>query len=138
MHPYVVKFEYNIMDEIPKDLKYTADHEWMSECIDAVATIGITHYAQNSLGDITFVELPEVGAVFETGDSFGVVESVKAASDLYMPVAAEIVAVNELLESEPEIINQAPYEAGWLIKVRIKDPQEYAALLSADAYVGLV
>jgi glycine cleavage system H protein len=133
-----VKFECKIMDEIPKDLKYTADHEWMSECNDALATIGITHYAQNSLGDITFVELPEVGTVFEAGDSFGVVESVKAASDLYMPIAAEIVAVNELLESEPESINQAPYQAGWLIKVRIKDAQEYAALLSADAYADLV
>lgn len=126
------------MDEIPSDLYYTSDHEWITECTDAVATIGITHYAQNSLGDITFVELPEVGAVFETGDSFGVVESVKAASDLYMPIAAEVLAVNESLESEPESINQSPYEAGWLIKVRIKNAQELATLLSADAYAELV
>lgn len=127
-----------IMDEIPSDLRYTSDHEWITECKDSVATIGITHYAQNSLGDITFVELPEVGAVFEASDSFGVVESVKAASDLYMPTAAEVIAVNDSLESEPESINQSPYDAGWLVKVRIKDPQEYAALLTAEAYAELV
>lgn len=126
------------MDEIPSDLRYTSDHEWITECEDAIFTIGITHYAQNSLGDITFVELPEVGAVFETGDSFGVVESVKAASDLYMPISAEVLAVNDSLESEPESINQSPYEAGWLIKVRIKDVQEFAALLTAEAYAELV
>jgi glycine cleavage system H protein len=126
------------MDEIPKDRKYTADHEWISECNDSVATIGITHYAQNSLGDITFVELPEVGTVFEAAESFGVVESVKAASDLYMPIKAEVIEVNETLEDEPENINQAPYEAGWLIKVRIQDAQEYATLLSAESYAELV
>ena len=126
------------MDEISSDLRYTSDHEWISECKNAVATIGITQYAQNSLGDITFVELPEVGAFYEAAESFGVVESVKAASELYMPVAAEVIAVNDTLESEPENINQSPYESGWLIKVRVKDAQELAVLLSAEAYAELV
>ena len=126
------------MDEIPGGLRYTSDHEWIKESNDAIATIGITYYAQNSLGDITFVELPEVGAVFGATETFGVVESVKAASDLYMPVTAEVVAVNDLLESEPENINQSPYEAGWLIKVRIRDANELAALLTAEAYAELV
>ncbi|MGB0418466.1 MAG: glycine cleavage system protein GcvH [Opitutales bacterium] len=126
------------MDEIPGGLRYTSDHEWITESNDAIATIGITYYAQNSLGDITFVELPEVGAVFEAAETFGVIESVKAASDLYMPLAAEVVAVNDTLESEPENINQSPYEAGWLIKVRIRDAHELASLLTAEAYAELV
>lgn len=126
------------MDEIPAQRRYTSDHEWITDSGDGEATIGITHYAQNSLGDITFVELPEVGAVFEKADSFGVVESVKAASDLYMPISAEVIEINAELETAPELINQAPYEGGWLVRVRIKAAGEISDLLTAEAYAELV
>lgn len=119
---------------IPADLKYTKDHEWLKLLDDDEAIIGITDFAQNSLGDITFVEVPEVEDSFDAGESFGVVESVKAASDLYMPLDAEVIEVNESLEDSPEKVNSSPYEDGWILKVKIKDTSALAELLDAAAY----
>lgn len=119
---------------IPADLKYTKDHEWLKLLDGDEAIIGITDFAQNSLGDITFVEVPEVEDSFDAGESFGVVESVKAASDLYMPVDAEVIAVNENLEEAPEKVNSSPYDEGWILKIKIKDPASLDELLDAAAY----
>ncbi|MDQ8179668.1 glycine cleavage system protein GcvH [Pelagicoccus sp. SDUM812005] len=119
---------------IPADLKYTKDHEWLKLLDGDEAIIGITDFAQNSLGDITFVEVPEVGDSFDAGESFGVVESVKAASDLYMPVDAEVLEVNEALEDSPESVNSSPYEDGWIMKIKVKDAASLEALLDAAAY----
>ncbi len=121
--------------ETPADLRYSEEHEWVR--VDGeVATIGITAYAQDSLGDIVFVELPSVGRTLASGDGFGVVESVKAVSDVYSPVPGEIVEVNAALESAPESINNAPYGDGWIIKVRVSDPAAVDALMDADAYTA--
>ncbi len=122
---------------IPADLKYTKDHEWLKLLDGDEAIMGITDFAQNSLGDITFVEVPEVGDTFDAGESFGVVESVKAASDLYMPVEAEVVAVNETLEDSPESVNSSPYEDGWIMKIKVSDPSALADLLDAAAYAEI-
>ncbi|MBC2607633.1 glycine cleavage system protein GcvH [Pelagicoccus albus] len=122
---------------IPSDLKYTKDHEWLKLLDGDEAIIGITEFAQNSLGDITFVEVPEVEDTFSAGDSFGVVESVKAASDLYMPVDAEVLEVNEALESAPESVNTSPYEDGWILKIKITDPSALSELLDAKAYAEI-
>lgn len=119
---------------IPADLKYTKDHEWLKLLDGDEAIIGITDFAQNSLGDITFVEVPEVEDSFDAGESFGVVESVKAASDLYMPVDAEVVEVNEGLEDAPEKVNTSPYDEGWILKIKVKDPAALNELLDAGAY----
>lgn len=119
---------------IPADLKYTKEHEWLKLLEGDEAIMGITEFAQNSLGDITFVEVPEVGDSFDAGESFGVVESVKAASDLYMPVDAEVIEVNEALEDSPESVNTSPYEDGWIMKIKIKDTAAVADLLDAAAY----
>jgi len=121
------------MSKIPKNLKYTKEHEWI-QMVGDVATVGITDHAQEALGDITFVELPAVDDHFAQGDTFGVVESVKAASDLYLPVTGKIVEVNEDLESAPETINSDPYERGWIIKVQVEDLEEVKELLDATAY----
>jgi glycine cleavage system H protein len=126
------------MSNIPSDLKYTKDHEWIRLEADGTATVGITDYAQSSLGDVTFVELPEVDATFAAGDAFGVVESVKAASDLYMPVSCEVIAVNEALEDAPESVNTNPYDEAWIAKIKLTDPSEVEALLDAEAYSELV
>lgn len=122
------------MSDIPSELKYTKDHEWVQDLGNGRARIGITDYAQESLGDVTFVELPPVGEQFAAGDTFGVVESVKAASDLYMPLAGEVVAINETLESTPEAVNESPYGEAWLIEIAVSDPSEFGALLDAAAY----
>ncbi|MDP0501336.1 MAG: glycine cleavage system protein GcvH [Verrucomicrobiota bacterium JB022] len=122
------------MSDIPAELKYTKEHEWLQLLDDGTARIGITDYAQQSLGDVTFVELPNVGDTFAKGETFGVVESVKAASDLYMPIAGEIVAVNEDLADAPERLNDTPYEDGWIIQVKLEDPNEVEDLLDAGAY----
>ena len=115
----------------PAELQYTKTHEWIKIEGDE-ATIGITDYAQDSLGDVVYVELPEVGVSFEAGAPFGAVESVKAASDLNMPVAGEVVAVNDALVSSPEILNSDPYGAGWMIKIQVAPG--VGALMSAQAY----
>jgi len=125
------------MSLIRDDLKYTQDHEWLSADGDT-GTVGITDFAQESLGDVTFVELPKVGAAFRKGDVFGVVESVKAASDLYIPVTGTITEVNHDLDSNPALINSEPYDGGWIIKVRLDDPAQAGELLSPVAYRGLV
>jgi glycine cleavage system H protein len=118
---------------IPENLKYTSDHEWVSFSGDELV-IGITDHAQDSLGDVTFVELPEVGARFGEKEVFGVVESVKAASDLYMPVAGEIIEVNDGLNDSPETVNSDPYGEGWMIKVRPDQPDSISNLLDAESY----
>jgi glycine cleavage system H protein len=118
----------------PENLKFAKSHEWVRVEDDSTVTVGISDYAQNSLGDITFVELPAVGDTLQKGDSFGVVESVKAASDLYAPVAGEVIAVNEELDAAPEKVNQSSYEEGWLIKLSVSDPSQLDELLAPDAY----
>lgn len=116
------------------DLKFAKSHEWIRREEDDHATIGISHYAQESLGDITFVELPQVGTILKRGESFGVVESVKAASDLYAPAGGEVVAVNQDLENAPEKVNQSPYDEGWIIKIKLSDAAEIDGLQSRDDY----
>ncbi len=125
------------MTKIPTELKYTNDNEWLKIKNDS-GIIGITDYAQESLGDITFVELPSPGNSIAKGDAFGVVESVKAASDLYMPVSGEILEVNAELENSPEILNKDPYESGWLLKIKIQDQAETESLLSATDYETII
>ncbi len=119
---------------VPQDLQYTKTHEWV-RIEESVATIGITDHAQEELGDVVFVELPESGATFEAGDSFGAVESVKAVSDLYAPVGGEVVEVNSTLEDAPEKINEDPYGDGWIFKLRVSDEGD---LLSAADYERLL
>ncbi len=123
------------MSSIPSDLNYAKSHEWVKLAGDGTALVGITDYAQNSLGDITYVQLPKIGATFAVGATFGVVESVKAASDLYAPVACTVLDVNKVLDATPETVNQSPYEGGWIMKVKLTDPANGAgALLDAAAY----
>ena len=126
------------MSQIPEALLYTKDHEWVQLHQDGTATVGITDYAQESLGDITFVEFPMAGESFSNGDTFGVVESVKAASDLYMPLDAEVLEVNEEVDAEPELLNSDPYQKGWLLKISLTDASQVEALLNADAYAGII
>lgn len=125
------------MSQLPEELKYAESHEWARLDGDIV-TVGITDHAQDALGDVVYVELPEVGDTVEAGDEAGVVESVKAASDIYSPVAGEIVEVNEALEDEPETLNESPYEAGWMFKVRVADASALDGLLSAAEYQAQV
>ena len=126
------------MSNVPADLRYAKSHEWLRPEADGSATVGITDYAQSSLGDITFVQLPKVGATLKAGDTFGVVESVKAASDLYLPVAGTVTAVNTALDSAPETVNSAPYDGGWILKLKPADPAASAGLLDATAYATLI
>jgi len=125
------------MSSIPANLRYADSHEWVLDNGDGSVTIGITDHAQEALGDVVFVELPEVGKTLAVGDEFGVIESVKAASDLYAPIAGEILAVNETLEDAPETVNEAPYAGGWIMKVRLADAAALDALMDADAYQAL-
>ena len=120
--------------EIPAELRYTAEDEWLRLEQDGTATVGITDYAQDQLGDVVFVELPEVGRQIARGDSFGVVESVKAVSDLFMPAGGEVIERNEALAQSAELVNQSPYDEGWFIRIRLTDPSEVDELLRADAY----
>ncbi|NWN82759.1 MAG: glycine cleavage system protein GcvH, partial [Halomonas sp.] len=122
------------MSSIPANLRFADSHEWVLDNGDGTVTIGISDHAQDSLGDVVFVELPEVGRTLELKDEFGVVESVKAASDLYAPVAGEIIEVNETLEDAPETLNESPYEDGWIMKVRLEDATQIDDLLDADGY----
>ena len=126
------------MSSIPENLKYTKDHEWVRLEENGTVTVGITDYAQNSLGDITFVELPEVDDSFEEGDSFGVVESVKAASDLYMPVGGRVVETNDELTGTPETVNSDPYGEAWMIRLEIEDASVLDGLMDAKAYGEIV
>ena len=119
----------------PEDVRYSESHEWV-KVAGETAKIGITDYAQDQLGDIVFVELPDVGESFEKGAEFGTVESVKAVSELYLPVGGEIVATNEALEDAPELINNTPFSDGWMIEVKLADPSELDALMDKDAYLS--
>jgi len=126
------------MSNVPAGLRYAKSHEWLKLESDGTALVGITDYAQNSLGDITYVQVPKVGATLKAGETFGVVESVKAASDLYAPVAGTVLAVNEALGNAPETVNTAPYEGGWMLKLKLANPADAAALLDATAYGKLL
>lgn len=121
------------MADIPKDLLYTEDHEYVKGTGDTVH-IGITDYAQGELGDIVFVELPKVGATFKKHDVFGTVEAVKAVSELYSPVSGTVTAINGRLEKEPALVNNSPYGDGWMIQMKLTNPSERDGLLKADAY----
>ncbi len=125
------------MSTIPADLRYAKSHEWLKLESDGTATIGITDFAQDSLGDITYVQMPKVGATLKAGETFGVVESVKAASDLYAPVSGTVLAVNSALDSAPETVNRAPYSDGWMLKLKLADPAAAASLLDSGAYAKL-
>jgi glycine cleavage system H protein len=122
------------MSNIPADLRYAKSHEWARLESDGTVTVGITDYAQNSLGDITYVQVPKVGAALKAGETFGVVESVKAASDLYAPIGGTVTAVNAALDGAPETVNRAPYTDGWMLKLKPSDPAAIKSLLDADAY----
>lgn len=126
------------MSSVPSDLRYAKSHEWLKSASDGTATIGITDYAQNSLGDITYVQLPKVGATLAAGQVYGVVESVKAASDLYSPVAGTVIEVNTVLDAAPETVNQDAYNAGWMLKLKLADPASVGTLLDAAAYGKLI
>ena len=122
---------------IPENLKYTKDHEWL-KVEDKVATIGITEFAQGELGDIVFVEVDTEGESLDLEEVFGTIEAVKTVSDLFMPIAGEVTEFNEILEDEPELINSSPYDKGWIVKVNIVDVSELDSLLSAEEYKNLI
>ena len=122
------------MSNVPAELRYAKSHEWLKLEVDGTATIGISDYAQGSLADITYVQLPAVGTDLTAGDGFGVVESVKAASDIYAPVAGTVLEVNATLDATPEVVNQEPYAAGWLIKIKVANPAEVESMLDAAGY----
>ncbi len=121
----------------PEDVRYTREHEWAREQ-GGVVTVGITGYATDQLGDVVFVELPDIGRKLDAGKSFGVVEAVKTVSDLYAPVAGEVVEVNGALSDNPAVVNSDPYGQGWMVKIRLSDPKSFAALLSSSDYAKLV
>ncbi|GAA4652687.1 glycine cleavage system protein GcvH [Kistimonas scapharcae] len=125
------------MSSIPSELRYVSSHEWIRMEEDGTVTIGITDHAQASLGDVVFVELPEVGSEVSANDEAGVVESVKAASDLYAPLSGEVVAINEALEEAPELVNSEPYGEGWFFRLKPSDEGELSDLMDADAYAEL-
>ena len=122
------------MSETPEDLYYASSHEWIKPGDGGVATVGISDYAQGELGDVVFVELPDVDSQVSARDEVSVVESVKTASDIYAPVSGVIVAVNELLEDSPETINSSPYDNGWIFKIRMSNEEELKELLRAEDY----
>jgi glycine cleavage system H protein len=119
--------------DFPKDLLFTEDHEY-ARIVDGVATIGVSEYAQEQLGDITYLELPQVGDSVSKGGSIGVIEAVKAASDIYSPVSGEIIEINSDLESNPELVNQDCYGKGWIVKVKMSNNTEASSLMNSDAY----
>jgi len=125
------------MSSVPSELKYVKTHEWVRDEGDGTVTIGITDHAQKLLGDLVFVELPEIGTQIEAEAECAVVESVKAASDVYSPVTGEVIDINAGLADAPEIINEDPYDSGWMFRVRLSDPDEIETLMDADAYIEL-
>ena len=122
---------------IPKNLKYTKDHEWV-KIDDNIATIGITYFAQGELGDIVFVEVDTEGEILESEEVFGTIEAVKTVSDLFMPISGEVIEFNENLEDSPELINTSPYEEGWIIKSTVSEDTDLESLLSAEEYNNLI
>ena len=125
------------MSQIPTELRYSAEHQWVRLQEDGTAQIGITDTAQNALGDIVFIELPAVGATFAAGEQAALVESVKSASDVYCPIAGEVVAVNGVLDGSPETVNESPYDAGWFCVSRPAQVQDIETLLTAEQYRAL-
>ena len=123
--------------EYPKNLLYTQQHEWISK-EGGIGKVGITDYAQNQLGDVVFVQMPEIGTHLKKGEPFGVVESVKAASDIYSPIGGEVVEINQALEDHPEYLNQSPYGDGWIIRIKFSDESEFSGLLDSSAYAEYV
>lgn len=126
------------MSNVPNDLKYAKSHEWVRDEEDGTVVIGITEHAQELLGDLVFVELPEVGDTVDAGSECAVVESVKAASDVYSPVSGEVIAVNEVLADVPETVNQDAFGDGWLFQVKLSDPAQLEDLLDAEAYTDIM
>lgn len=127
------------MSDAPEGLLYTEEHEYLRKTDEEeVYFVGITDYAQGELGDVVFLELPAVGDTFERAETFGTIEAVKAVSDLYCPVKGEVVAVNEVLDDDPSLVNSDPYGDGWMVRLRVADEGELRGLLDADAYVRLV
>lgn len=118
----------------PADLKYTKEHEWIKDNGDGTVTVGITEFAQGELGDIVFVEIEDIGFDFSKDDVFGTVEAVKTVSELFAPLDGEIIEINEELEDNPEIVNDEPFEGGWMIKIKLSDPSQLDDLLSAEEY----
>ena len=123
---------------LPEDVRYTEDHEWAKRLGGERFRVGITDYAQDQLGDIVFVEVPEVGSTFAKGEEFGTLESVKAVAQVYLPVSGEIVVVNETLEESPQLVNQAPYGEGWIVEVTATNPSEWDGLMARDAYLEML
>lgn len=126
------------MSDLPKDLRYTKDHEWARREKDGTITVGITAHAVEQLGDITAVSLPDIGEALSAGERFGDIDSVKAVSDLYAPIDGEVAANNGELDSNPEAVNEDPYGAGWMIRIKPADPKQFDALLDAAAYAKLL
>ena len=122
---------------LPEDVRYTDDHEWAKKNGEVVR-MGISDYAQDQLGDIVFVELPEVGSSFDKGEEFGTVESVKAVSELYMPIGGEVTAINDALADAPELVNSDPYDGGWMMEIKASDPAELEALKSKADYLEIL
>lgn len=118
----------------PEDLRYSSDHEWVRETGEGTVRVGITHYAQEALGDVVYVSLPAVGDAIEAGDSCGEVESTKSVSDLYAPLGGTVTAVNEALDATPELVNSDPYDQGWMYELQLAEGADTSALLDADAY----
>lgn len=133
----IINYQLVFIMNIPTNLKYTKDHEWISLEGD-VATVGITHFAQKELGDIVYVEVETLDQTLEKDEVFGTVEAVKTVSDLFLPLAGEIVEFNDALESTPEAVNSDPYGAGWMIKVKVSNVADYDSLLSSEAYKELI
>lgn len=125
------------MSKIEKTLYYTNTHEWL-KVTDGTGVVGITDFAQDQLGDIVYIELPEIGKSFKKGEVFGSVESVKSVSDLYAPVDCEVIELNEALSSQPEMVNKAPYSDGWMIKIKLIAPEQVESLLSAQEYESII
>jgi len=126
------------MSDIPSHLRFAKSHEWLEDNGDGSVTIGISAHAQELLGDVVFVDIPELGSAVEAGEPFSLVESVKAASDVYSPISGKIIAINSLLEDAPETINDDPFGAGWIVKVQVSDHAAIAVLLDAKAYAELI
>jgi glycine cleavage system H protein len=126
------------MSQVPSDLKYTKSHEWIRRLTDGTVEVGITDHAQHALGDLVFVDVPEAGRQLAAGEACAVVESVKAASDVYAPLAGEVLESNAALSSAPELLNQDPYGKGWLLRLRLADAAALAGLLDADAYSAVL
>ena len=122
------------MSNLPTELKYMTSHEWLRVESDGTAYVGITDHAQAQMGDLVFIECPDIGANLSAGDEAGVVESVKAASDIYSPMSGEVIAINEKLEEAPECVNEEPYGDGWMFQIKLSDPEELEDLMSAEQY----